>query len=82
MSTVIYVDCITVIGFPHFPTHYTPTRQNAAQVEVELIGKTDWYSGLYVGVDVGCGLFAASATISDLVLDGGETLAILPVDRG
>ena len=82
MSETIFVDWITVMGFPWFPTHYTPTRQNSAQIEVELMGKTDGYSGLYVGVNVDYGLFAASAKISDLVLDGGETLAILPVDRG
>ena len=82
MSKTIFVDWITVIGFPWFPTHYTLTRQNAAQIEVNLIGRPDWYNGLYVGVNVDYGLFAASGKISDLVLDGGETLAILPVDLG
>lgn len=80
--TIIYVDCISVLDFVRFPTHYTQERQNAAQVEVELIGSTDWHSGLYVGIDVGNTLFAASAKITNLILDGGETLAILPVERG
>ena len=82
MNKTIYVNVIDCSDVSMtLPWTYTAERINDRQIALDVITGDNTERGLYVGINVDGGMFAASLNIVDLILPGGETDTIMSVDK-